>query len=200
MNMLPKALYGTDDWKAALELALDQTQPRWQPAGRINHHIFFCGLIIGDPIIMSDAREHLRDGEVVEAVKQIPEIITSIAHGEEFAFSVDGRVFDTEANGLQIYCPGMTSGATQPESFELASAPQLSMSELVGIGARALTQDWRDSMLIKTAYGKRIEITGQGAFDALLDGEMKAVNCPVDIKLDPQGVQVLAPNLQKRAV
>ena len=103
MNMLPKALYGTDDWKTALELALLQKTPRWQAAGSVNDYIFFCGAIIGDPITMSDARESLREGDVVDAVKRIPDIMTAIAHGEQFEFIVDGQIFDTEANGLQIY-------------------------------------------------------------------------------------------------
>ena len=199
MNMLPKALYDTDDWQIALDLALTQKQPRWQAAGAFNQHIFFCGAIVGDPISMSEARESLRDGEVLEALKQLPDIITDIAHGERFEFKVDGKVFDREANGLQIYCPYMTLGATSADAFELASVPQLSMSELVGIGAKAMTQDWRDSIHVKTAFAQTIGISGQGAFDVLLDGEPEEVLCPVTIKLDPQGVLVLAPDLNAKA-
>lgn len=199
MNMLPKALYGTDDWQIALELALSQKTPRWQAAGSINNHIFFCGAIIGDPITMSEARESLRDGDVLEAVKQIPDIMTAIAHGERFEFKVDGEIFDKDANGLQIYCPYMTTGATSTDAFELASVPQLSMAQIIGIGARALTQDWRDSVHVKTAFAKHVEITGQGAFDILLDGEPETVKCPVKIKLETKGVLVLAPNLNAKA-
>lgn len=197
MNMLPKALYGTDDWQFALELALSQREPRWQVAGCINDHIFFCGAIFGDPIVMSEAREALRDGDVLDAVKQLPDIMTAIAHGDRFEFKVDGETFDTQANGLQIYCPHMTSGATNPNAFELASVPQLSMSQIIGIGARALTQDWRDSVHVKTAFAQHLEITGQGAFDILLDGEAEQVDCPITIKLEQQGVLVLAPNLHE---
>ena len=198
MNMLPKALYGTDDWQDALELALTQQSPRWQAAGDINNHVFFCGAIMGDPIAMSEARESLRDGEVLEAVKQLPEIMTAIAHGDSFEFKVDGEVFDREANGLQIYCPYMTAGATSENAFEVASVPQLSMPELIGIGAKAMAQDWRDSAHVKTAFAQRVDVTGQGAFDILLDGEPEQVVCPIRIKLDPKGVSVLAPNLNNK--
>lgn len=199
MNMLPKALYGTDDWETALELALSQDAPRYQAAGIINDHVFFCGAILGEPILMSEARESLRDGEIVDAVKHIPDIVTAIKHGEEFDFKVDGKTFDKEANGLQLYCPFMTEGATVPDAFEIASVPQLSMSDLIGIGAIALTQDWRDSALVKTAFGRRVEITGQGAFDILVDGEPERVKCPITIKLVPEGVSVLAPDLHTKA-
>lgn len=196
MNMLPKALYGSVAWQAALRLALEQKGPRWQPAGTINGNVFFCGAIIGDPIVMSEARESLRDGDILDAVKQVPEIITAIAHGERFRFEVDGEFFDKDANGLQVYCPYMTKGATVPDAFELASVPQLSISQVVGIGARAMAQDWRDSVHVKTASAKRIQIGGQGTFDVLLDGEPRHISCPIDIKLEQKGVLVLAPNLR----
>ena len=195
MNMLPKALYGTDDWQVALERALSQESPRWQAAGNINDHIFFCGAIIGDPILMSEARESLRDGEVIKAVKKLPGIMSAISHGEEFEFTVDRKRFDKDVNALQVYCPYMSAGATSPDHFELASVPQLSMSEVIGIGAKAIAQDWRDSGHVKTALARHVTIKGQGAFDILLDGEPEQINCPVNIGLEPQGVLVLAPDL-----
>jgi len=195
MNILPKTLYGTDDWQAALELALLQKEPRWQAAGNINEHIFFCGAIFGDPVVMSEARESLRDGDVLDAVRQLPHIMTAIAHGDSFEFKIDGDIFDTDSNGLQICCPHMTTGATTSNAFEIASVPQLSMSQIFGIGARALTQDWRDSIHVKTAFAQHVEITGQGAFNILLDGESEQVMCPITIKLEQEGVLVLAPNL-----
>lgn len=199
MNMLPKALYGTDKWQDALELALSQSGPRWQVGGLVNERIFFCGAIIGDPITMSEARESLRDGEIIEAVKHLPDIVTAIAHGDQFEFKVDGKLFETQANGLQIYCPSMTKGATNPGAFELASVPQLSIAQVFGIGARALTQDWRDSVHVKTAHAQHVSIYGNGAFEILLDGESETVKCPIDVKFETEGVRVLAPNLDKVA-
>ena len=200
MNMLPKALYGTDDWNAALRSALSQTHPRWQAAGKINDHMFFCGVILGDPVIMSEAREALRDGDILDAVKQVPEIMTAITYGERFEFKVDGHLFDRDANGLQIYCPFMTKGATLSDAFELASVPQLSMPQLMGIGARAMAQDWRDSVHVKTAPARHIQINGQGAFDVLIDGEPESIKCPIDITLHEKGVRVLAPDMRAGAL
>ena len=105
MNMLPKALYGTDKWQDALELALSQSGPRWQVGGLVNERIFFCGAIIGDPITMSEARESLRDGEIIEAVKHLPDIVTAIAHGDQFEFKVDGKLFETQAKWASDILP-----------------------------------------------------------------------------------------------
>ncbi|WP_051279583.1 diacylglycerol/lipid kinase family protein [Hellea balneolensis] len=196
MNMLPRAVFGLTDWHKALELALSCDKPRWQAAGLINENIFFCGAILGDPITMAEARESLREGHVVEAVKHIPEIISAISDGEEFEFKADGKIAAKHANGLQIYCPYMTEGANVADAFEIASVPQLSISNLVEIGGRAIAQNWRESPHIKTALVSNVEITGQGAFDILLDGERETISCPLSISLKPEGVLVLAPELR----
>jgi len=91
----------------------------------------------------------------------------------------------------------MTKGATNPGAFELASVPQLSIAQVFGIGARALTQDWRDSVHVKTAHAQHVSIYGNGAFEILLDGESETVKCPIDVKFETEGVRVLAPNLDK---
>ncbi len=193
MNLLPKALYGTDDWKTALEIALSQPAPRWQAAGRVNEATFFCGALFGDPIVISEARETLRNGEILEAIKQIPDILTAISHGERFTFKADGKVFDKASNGLQISCPSMRNDAKSETHFELASVPQLTMAKLATIGAIALADDWRSSHDVMTTLAETVTITGQGAFDILLDGEPETVSCPITINLDPKGVKVLAP-------
>lgn len=195
MNLLPKALYGTTDWAVALELALDQKTTRWQAAGRVNDRAFFCGAILGDPIVMSEARETVREDGVIEGVKHITEVMTAVTHGDSFEYCVNGTVFDRTANVLQVSCPYMSKGATDPTRFELASAPQLTLRELLGIGAFALVSDWRESPDVLITHTANVEISGQGEFDILLDGETDTVSCPILFALDSQGVEVLAPNL-----
>lgn len=195
MNMLPKALYGTHIWQEALEIALSQTSPRWQPAGMINQKLFFCGAFLGEPIIMSKARESLRNGEIVDAMIQVPDILNAITDGQEFRYKADGKSFDTCANTLQIFCPFMSSGAIDENRFELASAPQLALSNLASLGALTLADDWRSHKNVVVNLAEKISITGQGGFDILLDGETDHVACPIDIRLQKEGVMVLAPNL-----
>ena len=195
MNMLPKSLYGTDDWEKALEIALSQPSPRWQSAGIINKKMFFCGAILGEPILMSEARESLRGGDISDAVKQVPEILNAISHGEEFEYRADGKIIEKAANTLQIACPYMSSGAVHPTKFELASAPQLSIGQMLEIGAKAITDDWRTSQSVSITLAEDISITGQGGFDVLLDGELESVSCPINIRLQINAVKVMAPKL-----
>ncbi|WP_017931152.1 diacylglycerol/lipid kinase family protein [Robiginitomaculum antarcticum] len=195
MNILPKALYTTVEWKDALELALAQEKPRWLPAGRVNDHVFFVGLIIGDPIKMADVRENLRDGEVVDAVKQVPDVIEAVTSGKTFFYTVDGTSYERGANTLMLTCPSMSEGAAAPDAFELASVPQMSIASIIGIGAKTLLKGWRESEHVRVGSVKTVKISGQGHFNILLDGEAEEVDCHIDISLEPKGVLVLAPDM-----
>lgn len=42
MNMLPKALYGTGDWKAALRHALEEGEPQTVSGGEVGGEYFYC--------------------------------------------------------------------------------------------------------------------------------------------------------------
>lgn len=196
MNILPKALYATVDWKEALELALSQSGPRWLPAGQINGEVFFVALIIGDPIKMAGVRENLRGGEVVEAVRLVPEVIEAVTSGKTFYYKIDGTEYQRGANTMLLSCPHMSEGAIAADAFELATVPQMSLGSIIGIGAKTLLQGWRDSTHVRVGSVKTVEITGQGKFDILLDGEAEQVDCPLNISLDLRGVQVLAPDIK----
>jgi len=195
MNMLPKALYGTTDWQEALDLALGQDAPRWIAAGQVNDQIFFVAMIIGEPIKMSDLREELRDGHVIEAMKHVPQVIGAVTSGEIFDYTVDGAPYVRDANALLLSCPLMSTGARKPDCFELATIPPLSLRSVIGVGVKTLLTNWRDSAHVRVGDIERLNITGKGAFDILLDGEAHSVNAPIEVSLLPQGVQVLAPNL-----
>ncbi|NNE57272.1 MAG: hypothetical protein HKN36_04110 [Hellea sp.] len=197
MNLLPKALYGTNDWREALDIALSTDEPRWQSAGKIDEHIFFCGAIMGDPTIMSEARESVRDGDEIEAVKRVPDIMSAVAGGLEFSIDVDGDEFDRASGLLRVSCPAMQDSPDAPTKFEVASLPQLSLGRLIAIGAKALTSEWTDSPDVKTAHARQVSVDGQQTCDVLLDGESHRLSCPIKISLEPEAVLVLAPSPKK---
>lgn len=192
MNMLPKALYGTDAWQDALKLALETKEPRWFPAARMNKEVFFCGAIIGDPIKMSDAREAVRDGTIMEAIKQVPEVVAAITDGDTFTYKVDGRDYVRNTNLLYLSSPKTLKNGNEL-TFELASIPRMSLKNLLDVGARTLVEGWRESEHVHVDHVKTISISGQGKFETLLDGEPTQVSCPINISLERKGVKVLAP-------
>ena len=195
MNILPKALYGTTDWQDALDLALSQSAPRWLAAGQVNGQIFFVAMIIGEPIKMSDMREELREGHIIEAIKHVPEVIDAVTSGDVFDYAVDGSPYIRDANALLLSCPYMATGAQSPDMFELATVPPMALSAIIGVGAKTLVTDWRESGHVRVGDARQLEIKGAGAFDILLDGEPLKVDAPITVTLLPEGVQVLAPDL-----
>ena len=64
MNMLPKALYGTADWKAALRRALDEGEPTVVAGGVVEGEAFYCAAILGSPALWAPAREAMRGGKL----------------------------------------------------------------------------------------------------------------------------------------
>src|SRR5690606_31862036 len=57
MNMLPKALYGTTDWKQALRTALEEGAPQAVSGGVVEGEAFYCAAILGSPALWAPARE-----------------------------------------------------------------------------------------------------------------------------------------------
>ena len=194
MNILPKALYGTDKWQEALNLAISET-PRWLPCGRINGDAFYVGLFIGEPIVLADVRESIRDGDILSATSKLPDVIHAVAHGDTFDYCLDGRIYTGETNLINITCPNMSHGATAPDAFEFAAVPNLDLAKLFDLGTTALVEGWRNSDLVDIRHIQTFTITGQGVFDVLLDGEPERFPCPISVHLDTKGVQVLAPEI-----
>jgi len=195
MNMLPKALYGTDDWAQALEKALSNPKPRSFPAGKINDELFFCGAIIGDPTNMAEARESIRDGDILDAIKKVPDVVSAITEGNPISYTVDGKPYARSTNLLHLFCPVMVGDPETETKLELTSVPTFTVPDLFAAGVRSLISGWRDTEQIDVRRVKIIEIKGQGAFDILLDGEAAQVECPIKISLQQDAVKVLAPTI-----
>ena len=64
MNMLPKALYGTADWKLALKRALEEGEPQPVSGGMVAGEAFYCAAILGSPALWAPAREAMRVGKL----------------------------------------------------------------------------------------------------------------------------------------
>lgn len=193
MNILPNALYRTMDWKTALEIALKTKTPRWIPCGHVNDEVFFVGLLMGDPVIMADMRENIREGQLLEATRKIPDVMASISQGENFEYYADGKPFQSDANILNVLCPIDPKVSPTETRFEFSAAPNMSFMDIIDIGTTALIDGWKNSELIETGIAEKLTIRGQGDFNTLLDGEPARISCPITITLDPRGVKVLAP-------
>ena len=193
MNILPRELYKTIEWKDALQLALDQKEPRWHKAGLLNGSPFYCGAIIGAPTRMANVRENVRRGQISEAVTAIPKVVESVTEGKTFSYHVDGNPTDLKANAILLSFPSDSENRESDPVLDMASVMPLSVGELLKVGAQSLLMDWRQSENIDSKRIRSLEIEGQGQFETLLDGEAEIVSCPITVTLEKRGVKVMAP-------
>lgn len=193
MNILPRELYKTIEWKEALKLALDQKEPRWHKAGLLNGSPFYCGAIIGAPTRMANVRESVRQGQLSEAVTAIPKVVEAVTEGDTFSYHVDGNPTDLQANAILLSFPSNPENYEGEPEMEMASVMPLSVGELLKVGAQSLLMDWRESENIDSKRIRSLEIDGQGRFETLLDGEAEIVSCPIAVTLEKKGVKVMAP-------
>ena len=66
--MLPRALYGDSSWQEALKETLANPLTKELSAGRVGDKIFFVAAVVGAPGLWMEAREAIREGEILNAV------------------------------------------------------------------------------------------------------------------------------------
>lgn len=208
MNVLPKALYGTEDWETALRLALSQSQPCWRPVGVINDCIFIVAAMIGTIVRMGVTRELVREGDIIAASKNLTETIKeslqevrqdnaenrSAAHFD-YILNHDGRRVIQSANLLLFTCPNMNEFSIQPEAFEAVGVDVHSFSDLSSLGLSAFFNKWREDEATHLAFTDRAKVLGDGEIDVLLDGEHRMMQFPLTIALKQKGALFLCPPL-----
>lgn len=194
MNVLPKALYGTDVWQDVLDIALSTGQPRWIPAGIIGEHMFLVAAIIGTSARIGNVREALRGMEIVKAAKLAIDAVSDIKPDATFDYTLDDdRVFKDIANLLTVTCPGMNDYASSDTEFDVAAINAEGYGDLAGIGLSAITSSWRDDQSAAINNASKVTMSGIRKLDMLLDGEFHTALLPADITLKEKGVKVLAP-------
>lgn len=67
-NLLSRALHGTSDWRQVLQATMLDPKPRVLSAGLVGQERFYCALLAGAPAFFGNARESLRDGDLLSAL------------------------------------------------------------------------------------------------------------------------------------
>src|SRR6266699_1094141 len=70
MNMLPRALYGDAAWENALKDTLADPAIKMLSGGRVAdaNALFFVAAVVGAPGLWMEAREAMREGDILDAV------------------------------------------------------------------------------------------------------------------------------------
>ena len=169
MNMLPRALHGEVGWEAALTATLAGPRVRTVSGGKAGRHVFFCAAIVGAPSLWADAREAMRDGLPVEAVKRSITAIRRADDSLEYQFD-DGAHGQAEA--VVVVCPLVSKTLNADDAFlEAAAVEPVTAMGLFSLAFHAAFTDWRQDPAVAVSRVKSVSLVGHGRVPVILDGE-----------------------------
>jgi diacylglycerol kinase family enzyme len=191
MNMLPRALYGPGDWRAALHHALTDGTVRPVPGGEVDGRPFYVAAILGSPALWAPAREAIREGKLRLAWLYARRATRRLIGGR-IRYRLDGAERG-RAEALALLTPLISKAKPEPEALEAAVMTFANASEVFRLAARALTADWRGDPAIATAVTRRVHLWARGRIPAVLDGEPLFLGREADVVFRPVAFRALAP-------
>ena len=192
MNMLPKALYGTTDWKAALRSALEDGAPQSVSGGMVQGEAFYCAAILGSPALWAPAREAMRTGKLSLAWAYGRRALRRAFTGR-LRFSLDGAP-RKKTEALVLISPMISRALDEPVGLEAAAMDPSDTSQAFRLAATALFSDWRKDASVTTKPARSIEVWGRSKIPAVIDGEPTLLPHETRITFIPRAFQALAPN------
>ena len=191
MNMLPKALYGTGDWKLALKRALEEGAPQAVSGGVIEGEAFYCAAILGAPALWAPAREAMRTGKLKLAWLYGRRALKRAFNGH-IRFSLDGDA-RRRAEALVLISPMISKAMDEPVGLEAAAMTTSDAAQAFGLAARALFDDWRHDPNVTTQPARKIRVWARSKIPAVIDGEPMLLGREASISFQPRAFMALAP-------
>ena len=191
MNMLPKALYGTADWKLALRNALETGAPQFVSGGMVEGEAFYCAAILGAPALWAPAREAIRTGKFSKAWAHGQHALKRAFTGR-LRYALDGgKPGKTEA--LVLISPMISRALDEPIGLEAAAMDPHDTSQAFRLAATALFSDWRTDASVTTKPARRIDVRARSKIPAVIDGEPMQLPTETRILFMPKAFRALAP-------
>lgn len=191
MNMLPRALYGTTDWRAALRVALEEGEPLDVAGGEVDGHPFYCVAILGSPALWAPAREAVRVRKFSLAWQYAQRALRRAFSGR-IRYSLDGGP-RTSAEALALISPLISKALEDDDGLEAAAMSPADAAEAFRLAYHALTSDWRHDPAVRTRKIRRAEVTARSRIPAVLDGESVLLTHRSQIRFRAQAFRALAP-------
>ncbi len=191
MNMLPKALYDTADWKQALERALTEGEERVISGGQIEGQSFYCAAILGTPALWAPAREALRRGRLGEAWKHAQRALRRAFSGR-LRYSLDGAR-TRKSGALVLISPTISRALEQREGLEAVAMNAAGAGDALRLAAHAIFDDWRNDPSVRTRAARTIAVHSRSKIPALIDGEHAQLSREGLVKFTPRAFRALAP-------
>jgi diacylglycerol kinase family enzyme len=193
MNMLPKALYGTADWRVALRLALEEGEPQAVAGGVVEGEAFYCAAILGSPALWAPAREAMRTGKVKLAWMHARRALRRAFSGR-IRFSLDGGA-KQHAEALVLISPMISRVMDEPVGLEAAAMNPSDAAQAFRLAAHALFDDWRHDPNVTTKPARWITVSARSKIPAVIDGEPMLLGREASVTFLPRAFMALAPRV-----
>lgn len=193
MNMLPNALYGKCDWRAALEAALRAGVTRPVPGGFVGGRPFYVAAILGAPALWAPAREAVRHKKLKAAWLHARRALAR-AFTAKLRFQLDGAPVQ-RAEALALLSPLISDACNDETTLEAIVLDPRGTAEVLRIGGRALIGAWRSDPAVNAQFCRSGRIFSKRAIPCILDGEMHYLEINVEIGFSPSAFRALAPAL-----
>jgi diacylglycerol kinase family enzyme len=192
LNMLSRALYGDMSWEDALKNTLAAPELRMLSGGRVADKQFFIAAIVGAPSLWAEARESIREGEIVDAIKKGGAAFQNI-----FETKVQYLISEKmkgEAEAVALICPLISEEMSDSEqALEAATIDVESAAEVIGLATIAAFGKWRDDRNILLTKTKQLTVQSSKDIPATLDGEKVNLGRIAEIDFVPRALTVLVP-------
>lgn len=191
MNMLPKALYGTTDWKVALRSALEHGASQSVSGGSVEGQAFYCAGIFGSPALWAPAREAMRTGKLSLAWTYGRRALRRAFSGKIRVELDGGKARKSEA--LVLISPMISQAMDEPDGLEAAAMNPADAAQAFRLAATALFSDWRQDPSVMTQPARRIRIRARSRIPAVLDGEPTLLPHDTTVTFIPKSFKALVP-------
>ncbi len=192
MNMLPRALYGDVSWEDALKNTLTAPSAKVLSGGRVADKQFFIAAIVGAPALWAEARESIREGDIVDAIEK-----GSVAFQNMFEtkvrYLISGKI-KGDAEAVALICPLISEEMSDSEQgLEAAVIDVESATEVIGFATAAAFGKWRDDRNIFLTKTKRVGVQSSKDIPAILDGERVNLGSSAEIDFVSRALTVIVP-------
>jgi diacylglycerol kinase family enzyme len=192
LNVLPRALYGDSSWQEALKETLANPLTKKLSAGRVRDKLFFVAAVVGAPGLWIEAREAIREGDILNAVGKA---------GVAFEAMFDTKIqyfISPEVNGeaevVAIICPLVSEQLSESEqALEAAAINVENATELLGLATAAAFGKWRDDESVTLTKTHQVSVQSKKDIPLFLDGERVKIGKEMEISFVPDAVNVIVP-------
>lgn len=196
MNMLPRALYGTADWKEALKRALEEGAAQIVAGGEVQdgqvEKAFYCAAILGSPALWAPAREAVREGKFGLAWAYGRRALRRAFSGR-LRFSLDGRP-ERRAEALVLISPMISKAMDEHTGLEAAAMNPADALQAFRLAAHAVFDDWRQDPAVTTKAIQQATVRARSRIPAVIDGEPVLLRHEARVRFIPRAFRALAPN------